>query len=195
MLRVLGMLLLLCSTCVLASSATLSQQRLYRMFWQPKLGGERLSYCDESKTQCGQTIANRYCQALGYHHAKRFELAYHLGLTHFLSGKHACQGWRCSGFDWIECAGTRNYLQRPASDYSQGLFVKPRWKKMRLDYCYDGVKGCGQREAYAYCRWQGYLHLLAYKKAKQVFASRQMARGKQCYGKNCVGYEYIICEH
>ena len=195
MLRFLGFVLIFLSAFVFASSETLDQKRLYRIIWHPKLGGERLNFCNERKTQCGQSIASHYCQALGYNHANRFELAYHLGLTHFLSGKHACQGWQCSGFDWIECAGARNYLKRPESDYSQVLFVRPRWKKMRLDYCYDGNKGCGQREAYAYCRWQGYLHLLSYKKASNVFASKQMGRGKQCYGKHCEGYEYIICEH
>lgn len=195
MLRFLGFLLVFSSAMVDASSDTLPQKRLYRIFWHPQLGGERLNYCNETKTECGKSIANGYCQTLGFHHARRFELAYHLGLTHFLSGKNACQGWQCSGFDWIECAGARNYQQRPESDYSQALFVKPRWKKMRLDYCYDGTRGCGQRAAYAYCRWQGYLHVVSFKKSSNVLASRQMGRGKQCYGKHCEGYEYIICEH
>ena len=195
MLRFLGFALILITSVVFASSETLAQKRLYRTFWHPKLSGERLNFCDEAKTNCGKYIADGYCQVLGFNHARRFELAYHLGLTHFLSGKNACRGWQCSGFDWIECAGARNYKIRPASDYSQALFVKPRWKKLPLDYCYDNKSGCGKREAYAYCRWQGYLHVVSFKKATNVHATRQMGRGQQCYGKHCEGYEYIICEH
>ena len=165
-----------------------------RMFWHPMRAGERLNYCNEEKTCCGQPIADGYCKKLGYHHARRFQFEPNLGVTNFLSGIHGCQGWKCSGFAWIECTGKRAYVRPPLADYTEQLFVKPRWKHYPLAWCYDGQKGCGQKAAYAYCRYQGYLHVKSYRSSKLIFASKQIGGGYLCFGRDCRGFDYIICK-
>jgi hypothetical protein len=180
---------------VIASSLTSPQTTLYQMFWQPQFHGERLGYCNETKSCCGQKIANQYCLLLGFEMANRFKEAKNLGLTNFLSGKNQCQGWKCSGFEWIECKGHRTYVARPLSDYEQELFVRPRWRKFPLAWCYDsGKQACGEKSAYAFCRWQGYGGVQSYSKPMTVYASKKIGSNSLCIGSDCRGFEYIICK-
>lgn len=170
------------------------QARVYRMFWNPMREGERLDYCNEDKSCCGKPIADSYCKQLRYHHAKRFKFEPNLGLTTYLSGENRCKGWKCSGFAWIECAGQRTYVKPPLSDYSDKLFAKPRWKQYPLAWCHDGKKGCGKQAAYAFCRYQGYLHVKDFKKTRHIYATKQIGGGYLCFGQDCEGFKYIICE-
>lgn len=187
------LLLILFSSYARAFS-TGADAQVYRMFWHPMRGGERLNFCNEERTCCGKSIADAYCKKLAYHHAKRFKFEPNLGLTNYLSGKNQCKGWKCSGFAWIECAGQRRYVRPPLADYTDKLFVKPRWKQYPLAWCYDGQKGCGKRAAYAYCRYQGYLHVKDYKTTKHIYATKQIGGGYLCFGRDCEGFQYIVCK-
>ena len=184
-----------CLSHAMASSLTAPQSTVYQMIWQPQLHGERLNYCNEEKSGCGEEIANQYCHLLGFEKSKRFQQAKHIGLTHFISGKNQCQGWKCSGFDWIECIGHRTYIARPLSDYQHELFVRPRWRKFPLAWCYDATeKECGKKSAYAFCRWQGYSNVARYTWRKNVYASKQIGTNGLCFGPKCKGFEYIVCK-
>lgn len=178
-----------------ASSLSEPDTTVFQMFWQPQFHGERLNYCNEDKSCCGRPIALAYCRNLGFENVKRFERAPNLGFTNFISGKNQCQGWKCSGFEWIECKGNRTYAARPVSDFRQELFVRPRWRKFPLSWCNDGKnRACGKKTAYAFCRWQGYGKVVAYSKPKVVYASKDIATNALCMDNNCLGFEYIICK-
>ena len=177
-----------------ASSQHPPQSTVYRMFWHPMMKGERLNYCNEDKSACGKKIADCYCKANGYEKSSRFNQAPNIGLTRFVSGKNECQGWKCSGFDYVECKGERKYHSRPLSDYRQALFSRPRWKNLPLAWCYSqNHKNCGYKAAYAFCRWQGYGKVIKHSVAKCVDATKQIGTGAICVNDNCKGFEYIIC--
>ena len=180
------------SNFVFSYSAGGKEAIVKRIFWNPMRSGERLDYCNEDKSCCGQVVANTYCHIMGYHHANRFRFEPNLGLTHFISGNNACKGWKCSGFSWIECAGKRKYVRPPLSDYTDKLFVKPRWHLYPLAWCYDGHKGCGKRAAYSFCRYQGYEKVKDFRKTFH-YATKQIGGGYLCFGSECGGFEYITC--
>jgi hypothetical protein len=192
--RLSKLLLFILAFGCFASSQTIPQSTVLRMFWHPMMKGERLDYCNEDLTKCGRQIASCYCKKMGYDYAKRFVKAPNLGLTRFVSEKNECRGWKCSGFDFIECQGERKYLSRPSSDYQQKLFVRPRWHHFPVSWCYKNSKQCGAQSAYAFCRYQGYGKVVQYSKQKSVPASKEMATSALCINQNCKGFEYILCE-
>jgi len=181
------------SGCLHASSQTPIQQTVFETFWQPLFHGEQLSYCDEAQSRCGRTIAQQYCCDMGYEGVKQFEKAANLGLTNYISGKNACQGWQCDGFQWITCYGHRTYRSRPLSDYRQKLFTLPHWRKFPLAWCADGHQGCGAKVAHRFCRWQGFSKVQSYSAPKMVIASRSMINNALCIQQECKSFEYIIC--
>ena len=187
------LIFLLSFSTVFASTPPSNAAKIYRMFWQPMFHKQALNYCNETKTQCGGEIATAYCQLMGFHHAKRFRKAPNLGLTNFISGKNMCRGWKCDGFEWIECAGERSYRTIPNSDYRQELFVRPKWHKYSMSWCYANKKQCGKRAAYAFCRWQGYLHAKEISKPKSVPASKEIGTSALCFEEHCKSFEYIVC--
>lgn len=176
-----------------ASTQPGPSSRIYRMFWEPQFHKQPLNYCNENKSNCGKSIANQYCEMMGYHHAQRFLKAPNLGVTNFISGKNMCRGWKCSGFKWIECAGERIYKSIPKSDYRDELFVRPMWHKYPLSWCYENNHDCGKRAAYAFCRWQGYPHVKEISKPRAVYASKEISTSALCFENQCKGFEYIVC--
>jgi hypothetical protein len=184
---------LMISLGAFASSQTIPQSSVLRMFWHPMMKGERLEYCNEDLTQCGKEIATCYCKKMGYTEAKRFQKAPNLGLTRFITGKNECQGFKCSGFDYIECKGERKYYSRPSSDFRHKLFVRPRWHHFPISWCYRNSKQCGKRSAYAFCRFQGYGKVIRYSQSKSVPASKEMGTSALCMNQDCRGFEYIVC--
>jgi len=178
-----------------ASSISTPQSTIYQVYWNPMFHGERLNYCNEDKSCCGRKIASQYCVMMGFNDVSRYQKAPNLGFTRYISGKNECQGWMCSGFDFIECTGERRYSARPLSDFREELFVRPRWKKFPLAWCFDSqAKKCGRRAAYAFCRWQGYGKLIRYSNQKEVPASRKIGTNELCINKNCISFEYIVCK-
>lgn len=187
----LGFLICLSS---FASSISKPQSIVYQMFWHPMFHGERLNYCNESKSCCGKEIAARYCAMLGFNDVRGFKKAANIGFTRYISGRNECQGWMCAGFDWIECVGERTYVRPPVSDFTQELFVYPRWHKFPLAWCYDDtMHHCGKKAAYAFCRWQGYGAVERFAQ-RDVYASKTIGSNKLCITKNCSGFDYIVCK-
>lgn len=180
--------------CVFAIYVTEPEASVYRTYWLPSFHKERLNYCNEDKSKCGKKIAHQYCNLLGYHHCDKFKKAAHLGLTHYISGKNSCQGWACSGFEWIKCAGKRTYQSPPPSAYTEALFASPHWHHFNLSYCFEKSKGCGKKAAHAFCRWQAFRKVKTFQKATLALASKHIGDSSLCFGRHCPSFEYIICQ-
>jgi hypothetical protein len=57
-------LLIIISFESFASSQSTPQSSVLRMFWHPMMKGERLEYCNEDLSKCGQAIASCYCKKM-----------------------------------------------------------------------------------------------------------------------------------
>lgn len=165
----------------------------YRNFWLPTYHGLRLNYCSHDRKSCGLSIANRYCQMMGYEQADQQLIDYNVGLTQFISSSTTCKGWRCNGFKTIRCVA--NLTHKPPKSYHYRLrkFAYPRYDLYRVAWCYDGQRGCGHRAAFSFCRRMGYLQARHYPIEKSVAATKAIANQKLCFGKKCNAFEYIIC--
>jgi len=79
--------------------------------WPPKadnvfspvqVNGVTVDYCLSFATDCGQPVADTWCVALGYKHAKSFEWTY-MHPTKTLSSGETCDADYCGGFTSITC--------------------------------------------------------------------------------------------
>lgn len=189
-------MLVVCSLSLLlidTSCAAARSKNFYRNFELPTYHGVRLNYCTLQNKECGMAVATRYCQMMGYAHADQQIIDHNVGLTNFLSSRARCIGWRCNGFKTIRCVARLTH--RPPKPYHYRLrkFVFPRYEQYRVDWCYDGKRGCGQRAAFSFCRRMGYLQTRQYAMQNKVTATKAIANQKLCFGNECNGFEYITC--
>ncbi|WP_019216512.1 hypothetical protein [Legionella tunisiensis] len=189
--------------CVLGLSiwpntyASTSKDNFYRSFWLPTYHGERLNYCMLGGKICGMQLATRYCRIMGYAYANQQIIDYNVGLTNYMSTspvcRAQCKGWRCNGFKTIRCVANMSHKPPKSYHYRLRRFVYPRYNNYRVDWCYDGQKGCGQRAAYSFCRRLGYLSVRRYAKQDNVAATKAIGNQKLCFGNACNGFAYINC--
>ncbi|KTC65915.1 Uncharacterised protein (plasmid) [Legionella adelaidensis] len=169
-----------------------AEKEFYRNFWYPTYHGKRLNYCS-FKGKCGQPVATRYCQMLGYKDANKQVIDYNVGLTNFLGTRAECRGWRCSGFKLITCVGKIGHKPAEKYYYRYRRFPLPRFQHYRVDWCYKNGTGCGQRAAYSYCRMLGYSKTKDYKIEPHVPATKALGNQRLCFGNQCNGFSYISC--
>lgn len=170
-----------------------NRQDFYRNFWLPEYHGLPLNYCTIDGKECGMTVANRYCQIMGYLRADQQIIANNVGLTNYMGIMAHCKGWQCNGFKTIRCVAKINNNTPKAYHYSLRRFVYPHYNKYRLDWCYDGKTGCGRRAAYSFCRRLGYQQVRGYTMQKQIPATKAIGNQKLCFGKQCNGFSEINC--
>ena len=174
-------------------NAASSHNKVFRNFWHPTFLGERLDYCSLDGKECGKTIANRYCQMLGYDYASQSIIAHNVGLTNYLGSRARCTGWRCNGFMTIGCA--TGVLHHPPKlyHYREKKFVNPRFNDYRIDWCYNRSKGCGARAANSFCSRMGYMQAKGFKKEQHVAATKTINSQELCFGKECSAFKMIVC--
>ncbi|WP_035918161.1 hypothetical protein [Legionella fairfieldensis] len=165
----------------------------YRNFWLPVYHGLRLDYCTLDGKNCGISVASGYCQMMGYERADYQLIDYNVGLTHFLSTKSRCKGWRCNGFKTIRCLAKLRHDPPESYHYRLRRFVYPRYQRYRIAWCYDGQHDCGQRAAFSFCRRMGYLRTNSYQIQKNVAATKAIGNQRLCFGKGCNAFSYITC--
>ncbi|CDZ78906.1 hypothetical protein BN59_03221 [Legionella massiliensis] len=165
----------------------------YRNFWMPTYHGIQLSYCTVDGKTCGLAVATRYCQMMGYHRADQHVIEHNVGLTNYIGSTATCQGWRCNGFKTIRCVAELTHKPPKGYHYRYRKFVYPRFDYYRVDWCYDGKRGCGQRAAFSFCRRMGYLQTRRYQIEKGVAATKAIGNQKLCFGKECNAFKSIIC--
>lgn len=181
--------------CLLAGDAIAASQKhlASRNYWHPFYRGQRLDYCNHTKTECGEPIANRYCKLMGYDYASQQIKANNIGLTNYLDARLRCKGWECSGFMTIVCSKNNPHKPPESYHYSKQKFPYPRYNHYRVDWCYDEHKGCGSRAAQSFCRRIGFMKEIAYAQEKSIHASQTIGSQKLCFGKQCNGFKYIVC--
>lgn len=172
--------------------ASTPSQVFHRSFWHPQYHGERLNYCTLDG-QCGLKVATSYCQMMGYEKADQALIANNVGLTNYLHVKARCVGWRCNGFKTIRCMNVITHKPPKPYHYRLRRFVYPRFNNYRIDWCYDGKKGCGQRAAFSFCRRLGYMSVKRYTIEKNVPATQAIGNQKLCFGSQCNAFTKIDC--
>lgn len=175
------------------SFAALPRDAYHRNFWQPFYHGERLNYCMLGGKDCGYTVATRYCRIMGYERADQQIIANNVGLTSYLGTRLKCKGWRCNGFKTIRCLGQIKHQPAKAYYYRYQRYVYPRFNNYRVDWCYDGVKGCGYRAALSFCKRMGYLEARGYKPQPCISATKAIGNQKLCFGPKCKAFSQISC--
>lgn len=178
---------------ILSSSYAADRSNFYRNFELPTYHGLRLDYCSWQNKECGMPIASRYCQMMGYAYADQQVIDYNVGLTHFLSTPQRCIGWRCNGFKTIRCVAKLKHVPPKAYHYRLRKFVYPRYEQYRVDWCYDGKRGCGKSAAFSFCRRMGYLQSRRYAMEDNLGATKAIANQKLCFGNKCKGFRFISC--
>ncbi|KTD31951.1 hypothetical protein [Legionella israelensis] len=181
--------------CLLLNQAfaVSNKQIATRNFWHPMYHGGRLAYCMLNQTCCGKPVADRYCKSMGYDYASQQIIAHNIGLTHYISTKARCKGWRCNGFVTIACVKKIPHTPDQTYHYSKKKFVYPRYNNYRVDWCYGEHTGCGLKAAKSFCRRLGYMEARQFKREKAIHASKTIGSQKLCFGPSCDGFKYIVC--
>jgi hypothetical protein len=185
---------LLTSLCVSSFVHAVSYDHTYyRSFWHPTFEGLRLAWCIDGGKECGTTTADRYCKIMGFDRSVERLKAYDIGLSRYLGTQNVCEKWNCDGFTKIKCIREINEVKADYH-YRKRIFYYPRFQDYRVDWCYKTRnRGCGARVAKSFCRRLGYMRSINYKKETQVGETRQLGSNKLCYGKQCDGFQYIVC--
>lgn len=175
------------------TQAATNQNKAFRSFWHPTFLGERLDYCTIDGKDCGKSVADRYCQILGYDYASQNVIAHNVGLTNYLATRARCTGWRCNGFMTISCAMGLSHKPPKPYHYREKRFVFPRYNEYRIDWCYDRNKGCGQRAANSFCSRLGFIQAKRFVKQTQITATKTIGSQELCFGNQCNAFKMIIC--
>lgn len=175
------------------SSPTSIQNKAFRNFWHPTFLGERLDYCTFDGTECGKSVANRYCQMLGYDYSSQSVIAYNVGLTNYIATRARCTGWRCNGFMTIACATGLSHKPTKPYHYREKKYVHPRFNDYRVDWCYNRNSGCGSRAANSFCSRMGYLRAKHFVKETQISATKAIGSQELCFGNQCNSFKLVIC--
>ena len=75
-------------------------------------------------------------------------------------------------------------------------FVNPKYKGLRLDWCYKWGAECGAYAAKAYCVYRGYPLVKGFGKAENIGSytkTRVFSTSQVCNGPDCDGFTYIKC--
>jgi|GEM_PF-1057148 len=187
------MIFLLFVTLVGQAKEVSHEPHFYRNFWYPTYLIKRLDYCLMGGKICGEEVATRYCNMMGYARAGEQLIDKNVGFTNYLSTRVECKGWRCNGFKLITCVGA--FVHKPEKEYYYRYkrFVLPRFDHYRVDWCYKNGHQCGQRVATSFCRRMGYLRAKNYKKQDVVPATKTLGDQALCFGPRCSGFSDITC--
>ena len=165
----------------------------YRSFWSPQYQGARLDYCTVDHKSCGEKVAHKYCQLMGYKTSDHHIIDHHIGLTRYFSSEARCQGWQCSGFKLIHCVNQMKHQPVRAYSYRSEEFVYPRFDNYRIAWCYQQGQGCGHRAAQSFCRRMGYLKTTKFEREENVSATKTIGDHYLCFGESCSAFKKIVC--
>lgn len=192
--KILSIVCMALSLMMSFSSMSANSAEYYRFFWNPTLRGQLLDYCQADRNTCGKPVADKYCKEMGYTRSDQQVKAFNVGLTHFIDAQLRCKGWQCNSFKHIRCVDSISRTPPKKWHYRYNRFVYPRVDNYRLDWCYEGTKGCGKMAAFAFCRNQGYMNVKSYKMQPNVAATKAIGNQKLCFRNNCKGFARIDCK-
>lgn len=179
-----------------------------KTFGNPKVGGNRLDWCYGWSSGCGQQAADAYCKKRGFNKATAFDQDADIGdasPTRVISTGQVCDAPDCDGFSFIKCEKIIVMLPPkkiplpppplpPAAMAKE--FSKPKVDGVRLDYCFAGDKGCGQKAADAFCDEMGFDEADAFSPAMGIGPLKptiQIGTGETRVGIIANGFKKIRC--
>ena len=199
-------LLALCFTIRHAEAETKS-------FENPQFGGNRLDWCVNWGTGCGEAAATTWCKSIGYDVAIESKPAVDIGAstpTKLIATGEVCDQSYCDGFTSITCAtaalpavpppapvpttpvSTPQSEPQPAPESATETFKNPMHEGVRLNWCFSGESGCGKKAAEAWCAQQGFSTAKDFKYVSGVKPTIQIGTGKTT--KNAAkGFSRVTC--
>ena len=176
-----------------SGQAAKDKTAFYRDYWHPIYHGQRLHYCKLDGKTCGLAVASIYCRIMGYDDADEEIIAHNVGETNLLEAFTYCKGWECNGFKMIRCVSQLPHKPPRGYYYRLRRYVYPRFNHYRVDWCYDGMSGCGHKAAFSFCRRMGYSEVRQYRMQTQIGATKAIGNQKLCFGNACRGFTHIDC--
>ncbi|MCB0418097.1 MAG: hypothetical protein KDD39_10625 [Bdellovibrionales bacterium] len=147
---------------------------------KPTYRGDRLDWCYNFGTGCGQTVVNEYCKTLGMTGSKYFTQDPNIGRTRLLTDA-VCEDSYCDGFKYLYCRKLNETI------------LKPKYRGDRLDWCADFGTQCGKPAADLYCKKQGWTAAYDYAQDPNIGRTR-LINDAVCEDSYCDGFKYIKCK-
>jgi hypothetical protein len=193
-----------------------------KTFDSPKLGDNRLDWCVNWGTGCGEEAATAWCKTVGFDKAVDAQQAPDIGAslpTKLIATGEVCDQSYCDGFTSITCATAEaptppqpapetpavtegQTTEEPSpppveedaapENATQEEFAPPKYKGARLNWCFSGKTGCGKKAAEAFCGEQGYSGATSFKYVSAVKSTIQIGTGKTTE-KGANSFSRITC--
>jgi hypothetical protein len=164
----IGATLVLCFLSGLAEAET-------KTFNDPKIGPNRLDWCVNWGTGCGEPAATAWCKTNEFDHSVDSKQAVDIGAatpTKLIATGEVCDQAYCDGFASITCATAELPATPPpapepseadaptplpqVAETANETFKNPMHEGVRLNWCFSVTSGCGKKAAEAWCAQQGY---------------------------------------
>ena len=181
------------STMALAGAAHAENQA----FANPKVSGDRLDLCLNWGSGCGKPAADAWCVSKGFVNSSSHVVANDIGAstpTRLITTGAVCDQGFCDGFAEVTC-----FKPSPLPPPVAGqVYVKPKFKGMRLDLCVDWGVGCGQPAAEKFCQSHGWSKATSYAVAHDIGAyapTRLIGTSAVCDQDFCDGFKKIVCSN
>ncbi len=188
-----------------------------KAFDSPKLGENRLDWCLNWGTGCGEEAATAWCKTVGFDKAVDTKQAPDIGAsmpTKLIATGEVCDQSYCDGFTSITCATVEappppqavpeaqvttdaQATAEPstpteAANAAEETFTPPKYKGVRLNWCFSGKSGCGQKAAEAWCAEQGFSGAKNFKYVSGTKPTIQIGTGKTTE-KPANGFSRVTC--
>jgi hypothetical protein len=161
-----------------------------KVFIKPRWFDERLDWCFNWGSECGQPAADNFCKRRRFTGARDFAADPNIGRsepTRVSGTNQVCNQSFCTGFRFITCYGPIPH---------ERVFANPTWNEYRLDACLRWGAECGKPAADAFCRKKGF--------SESFYSVLDPERGRShtrligtnqiCDKDICVGFQMIICK-
>jgi hypothetical protein len=161
-----------------------------KTFLKPRWMDQRLDWCLNWSSECGQPAADNFCRRRRYTGARDFDADPNIGRsepTRVAGSNQVCDQAFCTGFKYITCFGPIPHDR---------VFANPEWKGNRLDACLHWGSECGQPPADAFCRNQGFSSAFHFALDAEPSAvpTRLIGTDQVCDKNFCKGFQMIICQ-
>lgn len=206
----IGATLALCFLSGLAGAET-------KTFTDPKIGPNRLDWCVNWGTGCGEPAATAWCKANEYDRSVDSQQAVDIGAatpTKLIATGEVCDQAYCDGFASITCATAELPATPPpappppatpdpeeadapaplpqVAETAEETFKNPMHEGVRLNWCFSGESGCGKKAAEAWCSQQGFSKAKDFKYVSGVKPTIEMGTGKTVK-KGAKGFSRVTC--
>jgi hypothetical protein len=162
-----------------------------KTFQQPRIDDVRLDWCwSWAVKDCGQRVADIFCQRRHYTSVKDFRAEKAGGHTRFIGSNESCNDPGCLGFSYITCTGSIS--ANPAFRE----FANPAYGGFRLDRCREWGVNCGAPVATAFCQQNGYSSFKYFRTdaGPSGVPTKLIGTNQVCNQSFCRGFQIIVCQ-